>query len=107
LNGSHGTLFAKSLLDGISAIFFTSTLGPGVMMSAVPVFVYQGTISMLARVVAPLLTDGIVREMSAVGGLLIAGIGLNLLDAAKLRVGNLLPATFLPMLYIPLVHLFR
>ena len=68
LSGSHSTLFAKSLLDGISALFFASTLGPGVLLSAVPVFLYQGAITLLARFVAPLLTDAVVREMSAAGG---------------------------------------
>jgi uncharacterized membrane protein YqgA involved in biofilm formation len=102
LNGVHNTLYAKSLLDGVTAVFFASTLGSGVLLSAAPVFLYQGAIAMLARLVAPLLTDDVVREMSAVGGLLIVGIGFNLTEAAKIRVGNLMPATFLPLLYIPI-----
>ncbi|GHU79742.1 membrane protein [Clostridia bacterium] len=106
LTGAHSTLFAKSALDGVSAIFFASTLGPGVLLSALPVFVYQGLISLLAHALSPLLTSTAMAEMSAVGGLLIVGIGLNLLNIVKIRVGNMLPATLLPLAYIPLVGLF-
>ncbi|MDR2506274.1 MAG: DUF554 domain-containing protein [Oscillospiraceae bacterium] len=106
LMGSHDTLFAKSLLDAIAALFFASTLGVGVLFSAVSVFVYQGLIVVLARFVSPILTDEIVREMSAVGGLLIVAIGINLMQIGKLPVGNMIISTFVPILYIPLTALF-
>lgn len=106
LRGDHATLIAKSALDGVSAIFFASALGPGVALSAVAVFVYQGAIALLATWIAPLLTDPIITEMSAVGGLLIIGIGLNMIYDKHISVGNLLPAIFVPMAYIPIINLF-
>lgn len=106
LRGDHATLIAKSALDGVSAIFFASTLGPGVALSALAVLVYQGAIALLATWLAPLLTDPIINEMSAVGGLLIVAIGLNMLYDKHLSVGNLLPAIFVPMAYLPLSALF-
>ena len=106
LRGDHSTLIAKSALDGISAIFFASSLGIGVGLSAFAVLIYQGAIALLAMWIEPLLTEAVITEMSAVGGLLIAGIGLNMIYDKHIPVGNLLPAIFLPMLYIPLTGLF-
>ncbi|MDR1263122.1 MAG: DUF554 domain-containing protein [Oscillospiraceae bacterium] len=106
LSGAHATLFAKASLDGVSAVFFASTMGPGVLLSVLPVFVYQGLITALARVLSPLLTDAVMAEMSAVGGLLIVGISINLLGIMRVKVGNMLPATLLPILYLPLAELF-
>jgi uncharacterized protein len=102
LKGDHSTLIAKSALDGISAIVFASTMGPGVAMSAFAVLLYQGSIALLAGWAAPLFTTALIGEMSAVGGLLIIGIGLNLMFEKHLSVGNLLPAIFVPMAYLPL-----
>lgn len=106
LRGDHSTLIAKSALDGIFAIFFTSSMGIGVGLSAVAVFLYQGAFALLAMWIEPLLTEAIITEMSAVGGLLIVGIGLNMLYDKHIAVGNLLPAIFLPMAYVPLAALF-
>jgi len=106
LRGDHSTLIAKSVLDGVMSIFFASTLGVGVGLSALAVLVYQGLIAILAMWIEPLLTEAIITQMSAVGGLLIAGIGLNMIYDKHIAVGNLLPAIFMPMLYIPLVGLF-
>ena len=74
LRGDHSTLIAKSALDGVSAVIFASAMGPGVLLSAAAVLVYQGAIALLAQYVAPFLTDAVVTEMSAVGGLLIGGV---------------------------------
>lgn len=104
LRGDHTTLIAKSALDGISAVVFASTMGPGVALSALAVLVYQGAIALCAQQVAGFLTEELIREMSAVGGLLIVGIGINMLGIAKLRIGNLLPAIFLPPACIPLMR---
>ena len=106
LRGDHSTLIAKSILDGVFAIFFTSSLGVGVGLSAIAVLVYQGAIALLAGWIEPLLTDAIINEMSAVGGLLITGIGLNMIYDKHIPVGNMLPAIFLPMAYIPLCSIF-
>jgi len=99
LSGTHRTLFAKALLDGIGSILFASTLGIGVLFSAAPVFVYQGSITLAASGLKPYLIPAVVAQMSAVGGLLILAIGLNLLDIKKIKIGNMLPAIFIPLLY--------
>ncbi|GHU65951.1 membrane protein [Clostridia bacterium] len=106
LTGAHATLFAKASLDGVSAVFFASTLGPGVLLSALPVVVYQGAITLLAHLLSPLLTAQVMDEMSAVGGLLIIGISINLFGIAKVKVGNMLPAALLPMAYLPIISIF-
>ncbi|GHU82493.1 membrane protein [Clostridia bacterium] len=102
LSGNHATLVAKALMDGVSSVFLAAAMGPGVLLSALAILVYQGVIALGAGLIAPLLTAPLVTEMSAVGGLLIVAVGVNMLGAAKVRVGNLLPAIFLPLLYMPL-----
>ncbi|HSH36165.1 DUF554 domain-containing protein [Schnuerera sp.] len=99
LLGDHSTLFAKSILDGISSIVFASTLGIGVAFSAIAVFLYQGLITILATYLKELLTPDIILEMSAVGGILIMAIGINILELKKIRIGNMLPAIFIPLIY--------
>lgn len=94
LTGDASTLYAKSLLDGTGAVIFTATLGIGVILSIIPVLIYQGAITLLAAWLAPLLTDAIICEVTAVGGLLILGIGLNLLKICQIKIANLLPAVF-------------
>lgn len=98
LRGNHDTLFAKSLLDGVMSIALASTMGVGVMLSAVAVLIYQGGIALLAQLVEPLMTEVMIAEMSAVGGVLIMGIGLNLIRKEHIPVGDMLPAIFLPIL---------
>jgi len=99
LSGNHQTLFAKSLLDGIGSILFASTLGIGVLFSAVSVFLYQGAITLAAATLKLYLTSAVVAKMSAIGGLLIMAIGLNLLEIKKLKIANMLPAIFIPLIY--------
>lgn len=98
LRNEHGTLFAKSILDGVLSISLASTMGIGVMFSAIPVFIYQGGIALLAQTVEPLLTEAVVAEMSAAGGVLILGVGLNLFRKEHIPVGDMLPAIFLPLI---------
>lgn len=99
LMNKHDILFAKSALDGICSIILTSSLGIGVMFSAVPVLLYQGSITLLAGVLKPLLIPAVVSQMSGAGGLLIVGIGMNMIREKKIKVGNMLPAIFIPMIY--------
>ena len=107
LRGDHSTLISKSVLDGVFAIFFTSSLGVGVGLSAFAVLIYQGVFALLAAWIEPMLTPDMLTQMSAVGGLLIMGIGLNMVyDKHYIPVGNMLPAIFLPMAYLPIVGLF-
>lgn len=98
LTGNYDTLKAKSVLDGISSIVFSTSLGVGVSFSAVTALVYQGAISLAAGFLSPLLSDAVVAEMTCVGSLLIVALGLNMLNATKIKVMNLVPAIFLPIL---------
>ena len=99
LTGNHETIFTKSMLDFVSAIILASTLGLGVCLSGAFVLVYQGAIVLLARWAAPILSDYVVAEMSCAGSLLIVALGLNMLGITKLKVANLLPAMFLPIVF--------
>ena len=87
-------LYAKSALDGIASVALTSTLGIGVVFSVIPLVIYQGAITLAAGWVQGFLTDPVVAEMNATGGLLILAIGLDILQIRKLPIGNLLPAIF-------------
>lgn len=98
LMGDHSTIIAKSLIDGITSVLLASSLGAGVLFSALAIGVYQGSIVLLAGVLQPLLSDAVVAEMSCAGSLLIIGLGLNMLGICKVKVANYIPAIFLPML---------
>ena len=98
LQGNHSTLFAKSILDGVSSIIFASSLGIGVMLSSVAILVYQGSITLLAGCLSSVLTDTVIGNMSAIGSILIMGLGTNMIGASKIKVANLLPAIFLPII---------
>lgn len=106
LTGKSDTLLAKALLDGVSAMIFASTLGIGVAFSAIPLTLYQGGIALLANVLAPVMTDALIQEMSAVGSLLIIALSLNMLEATRerIRVGNMLPAILIPCAYLPIAE---
>ena len=97
LTGNHDTLFAKATLDGIVSIILSSSLGIGVLFAAVPVFLYQGSITLMAGLLKPLLVPAVISQMSATGGLLIMALGLNMIREKKLKVGNMLPAIFIPL----------
>jgi uncharacterized protein len=105
LAGNHEMLFAKSILDGIISIVFASTLGIGVAFSAIPVFLYEGIITAGATFVKDWLTPEIITEMSAVGSLLICALGLNFLELKQIKVANMIPAIFIPWLYIGITSL--
>lgn len=98
LTGDHSMLYTKSLLDMISAFVFATTLGVGVLFSAALVLLYQGTITLLAEWVAPVLNTATVTEMTAVGSLLIIGLALNMLGITKLKIMNYVPAVFVPII---------
>lgn len=106
LAGNATTLFSKSILDGVTAVIFTAGMGMGVALSALPVLLYQGGITLLAGVLRPFLTATVIQQMSLVGGVLIFAIGLNLLEITRIKVGNLLPAIFIPLFYYILLILF-
>lgn len=99
LNNDNSVLYVKAILDGITALIFASNLGIGVVFSAVPVFIYQSSITLLAFYIKDFISPDLILELSAVGGVLIMAIGLNLLDLKKMRVGNMLPSVLIPVLY--------
>lgn len=92
LRGDYSILLTKSGLDGIASVAFASTLGIGVIFSAIPVLAYQGSITIAASTFQPYLTKSVINGMTSTGGLLILGIALNILHVTKIRVGNMLPA---------------
>jgi uncharacterized membrane protein YqgA involved in biofilm formation len=96
--GNPDTLFAKAILDGISAFVMATTLGIGCALSAVSVFLYQGSISVLALLVLSELPVYMLNEISCVGSLIIIAIGTNMLGVTKIKTANLIPAMFLPLL---------
>ena len=106
LNGNYSILFAKSVLDGISSILFAASLGVGVAVSALPLLIYQGGITALAQVLRPFLTDELIGQMSCIGSILIFAIGINMIFGKKIKVGNLLPAIFFPIVFTLLKSVF-
>lgn len=104
LNHNYQILIAKSIMDLMSSLVFSAALGIGVMLSALSVLVIQGGIALLSSVAAPVLTAEVVTEMSAVGGTIFIGMAINLLGISdkRIRIGDMLPAIFLPILYFPL-----
>lgn len=99
LKGDHSVLFTKSILDGITSVVLASTLGLGVMFSAVSVFIYQGSITLFSIFLQKYVVDAMIVEISAVGGILIMGIAVNMLGAAKIKVANILPSIFVAVAY--------
>ena len=104
LNHNYTTIVSKGVIDGVTSISFAATMGVGVMFSVVPLLIYQGGITLLAGWVGPYLPTPVITEMTAVGGALIIAIAVNMLELGreKIKVGNMLPAIFLPIAYIPL-----
>jgi uncharacterized membrane protein YqgA involved in biofilm formation len=106
LSGDASLLAIKSILDGVSAIAFAATLGWGVLLSLVVILVYQGGLAAGASVFSGLLSEAQLREMSAVGGLLIVGVGLKLLKIRDVQVADYLPAILVTPLLVAAVAAF-
>ena len=106
LRGDNAMLFSKALIDGVAAMSYVAALGFGVLFSALPVLVYEGVIFLLASVLEPVLSAAVILEMSAVGGVLLMCVAVNMLELTKTRipVGNLIPCMLLPILYQPFVQ---
>lgn len=105
LTGNHQTLFAKSILDGVTSVIFASAMGVGVIFSSGAVLVYQGLITLTAVSMKSLLVPEVISQMTAVGGLLILAIGMNMLKITTIRVGNLIPGIFFPLAWFGLLRL--
>lgn len=99
LRGNSNTLYVKSMLDGVSSIILASTLGIGVIFSAIPVLLYQGSLSLFAAWIGPALTDTLLNQICMVGYAIVMCIGMNLLGIVKIKTANLLPAILIPILY--------
>ena len=105
--GKYDILISKGVIDGVTAITFAAAMGVGVAFSAIPLLLYQGGLTIIFALVGQGMDPAVVTEMNAVGGTIIVGIALNMLGLPKekIRVGNMLPAIFLPIGYIPLANL--
>lgn len=99
LFGNNDTLFAKSALDGVSSFLFSLTMGIGVLLSAVAVFLYEGIIACGAFLLKGVLSTAVITEMNAVGSLLILALGINMILKANIKVANLLPAMLVPIIF--------
>lgn len=104
LVGDYSLLAIKSLLDGFAALALASSLGIGVMLSAITVLVYQGGLSLLASLAQVAMSQAMITEMTATGGTIIMGIGLILLDIKRIRVANLLPGIFIAPLVVAILN---
>lgn len=107
LTGDASMLIAKSLLDFVIVLVFASTFGIGVLFSALPLGLYQGGITLCAALIEPWLTDTMISNMSFVGSVLIFGVGVNISFGKKFKVGNMLPAILVPVVWEILCSLFR
>jgi len=108
ITGNINTLVIKSVLDGFAAMAFASTLGAGVLFSSVMVLIYQGAISLLAHQIQNIMTENMILELTATGGVILAGIALsNLLEIKKIRTASFLPALFIAPLIVYLLTLIK
>lgn len=97
LVGDHALLFSKSILDFVIVMVFASSFGIGVMFSALPVGILQGSVTLCAGLLAPILSDALIADLSFVGSALIFCVGVNITFGNKIKVGNLLPALLVPV----------
>ncbi|MER2108796.1 MAG: DUF554 domain-containing protein [Solibacillus sp.] len=111
LRQDHNVLITKGIIDGFTAIILASTLGIGVLLSAVPVFIYQGAIALLAGVISLVVPDAaldlFIKEMTATGGIMIVAIGLNIAGLTKIRVANLLPGILVVAVIVAIIFPFQ
>lgn len=99
LIGDSSILFAKAILDFGIVMVFASTLGVGVVFSAIPLFIYQGLITLFASFLKPFLTELVIANLSFVGSVLIFAVGINICFGKKIKVGNMLPAMIIPFFF--------
>lgn len=97
LSGNYDTIYAKTVLDGVSSVIFSASMGIGVVFSSVTVLLYQGGITICASFLSGILSQAVIAEMTAVGSLMIVGLGLNLLEVTDIKIANLLPGILVPV----------
>lgn len=106
ISSDYSMLAAKSVLDFVIVMIFTSTHGIGAIFSALPLFIYQGAITVIAAIFGSFVSDGVINDLSLVGSALIFCVGVNLCFGKKIKVGNMLPALVIAAVYNPLLYLF-
>ena len=99
ITGDYSLLMTKAVLDFVIVIVFASTYGMGAVFSAVPIFVYQGSITLIAAIGGSFLSEAIISDLSFIGNALIFCVGVNIAFGKKFRVGNMLPALIVPVIY--------
>ena len=97
--GDHTTLYVKSVLDMIIVAVMTSSMGKGSAYSAIPIFLFEGSITLLSTLIAPLMSEQAILNMSLVGSILIFCVGINLVWGKRVRVANMLPAVLVAVLF--------
>ncbi|WP_442597258.1 DUF554 domain-containing protein [Neobacillus sp. D3-1R] len=111
IRGDHDVLYTKAIIDGFTSIILTTSLGIGVIFSAIPVMLYQGLIAAFAtqidRFIPQALMDSFILEMTATGGIMIFAIGLNLTGIIKVKVANLLPGIVVTLIIVTLIYLYQ
>ena len=111
LRNDHDLLIVKGLIDGFTSIILATTLGIGVLLSAIPVVLYQGTIALFATQISRVVPDEalalFIQEMTATGGIMIVAIGLNMIGLTKIRVANLLPGILVVAIVVTLAYQFE
>ncbi|MDD3895050.1 MAG: DUF554 family protein, partial [Syntrophomonadaceae bacterium] len=95
LHGNYQILLVKSMLDAIFSALFAASMGIGVIFSAIPVLIYQGSISLASGLIEPVLTDPMLNNITSLGGMIIAALGFNIIGVTGIRVANLLPGIFI------------
>lgn len=98
LSNDYSVLFAKSVLDGVSSIFFAASMGVGVLLSSIAVLLYEGIITLGASGLSSILSINVITYMTCVGSLLIMAMGLNMLKICDIKVANMLPSMFIPII---------
>lgn len=98
LSNDYSVLFAKSVLDGVSSIFFAASMGVGVLLSSIAVFLYEGIITLGASGLSSILRTNVITYMTCVGSLLIMAMGLNMLKVCDIKIANMLPSMFIPII---------
>jgi uncharacterized membrane protein YqgA involved in biofilm formation len=111
LRGNHDVLYMKAIMDGFIALILSTTMGIGVLFSAIPIILYEGSIAIFARqidrVIPGVLMDNFIIEMTATGGIMILAIGMNLIGISKIKVANLLPGIFVVALLVSIFYVFK
>lgn len=107
ISQDYAILFTKSIMDFITAIAFSAAMGPGVIFAAIPIFVFQGLITLLAGFAQPFLTQEVITEMSAAGGPVFIGMAVNMLELRqeRVKIGDMIPSIFMPIIYFPIANL--